>query len=73
MTRTVLCAVLLMLAAGCSAARPTPCTNPPASIASRSGATGVQLISLAGSLEPLKARFNADRDKLRFVAIVSPT
>jgi len=29
--------------------------------------------SLADSLDPLRDRFNADRDKPRFIAILSPT
>jgi hypothetical protein len=33
----------------------------------------VPVMSLADSLKPLRDRFNADRDKLRFIAILSPT
>jgi hypothetical protein len=33
----------------------------------------MKVISLENSLDPLKRRFNADKDKLRFLAIVSPT
>lgn len=33
----------------------------------------VSVASLADSLKPLKDRFNAHRDKTRFVAILSPT
>lgn len=31
------------------------------------------VISLAGTLEPLKEHFNANKHRLRFVALVSPT
>ncbi len=31
------------------------------------------LISLADSLKPLQDRFNAEKDKPRFVALLSPT
>jgi hypothetical protein len=31
------------------------------------------LVSLLGSLEPLKEYFNQGSDKLRFVALLSPT
>lgn len=40
------------------------------------GATKVEptpLISLADSLKPLQDRFNAAKDKPRFVALLSPT
>lgn|GEM_PF-1840683 len=30
-------------------------------------------ISLAGSLRPLQEQFNAGRDRLRFIALLSPT
>jgi hypothetical protein len=30
-------------------------------------------VSLAASLDPLKEHFNADKDKFRFIALVSPT
>jgi hypothetical protein len=33
----------------------------------------MKVISLANSIDPLKRRFNADKGKLRFLAIVSPT
>jgi hypothetical protein len=33
----------------------------------------MKVISLEDSIEPFTQRFNADRDQLRFVAIVSPT
>lgn len=33
----------------------------------------VSVVSLADSLKPLKDRFNAHKDKNRFVAILSPT
>ncbi len=36
------------------------------------GCAHVELIDLAGSLEPLRARFNAERDRPRIVAIFSP-
>ena len=31
------------------------------------------LISLADSLQPLRERFNSEKDKHRFIAILSPT
>ena len=34
---------------------------------------GQDVISLADSLAPLQARFNADKDKIRVVALLSPT
>ena len=34
---------------------------------------GVRVVDLAASVEPLKERFNANQDKVRFVALVSPT
>ncbi len=33
----------------------------------------VTVVSLAKSLDPLRTRFNEHRDKLRFIAILSPT
>ncbi len=33
----------------------------------------VVLVSLAGSLQPLKDRFNSHKHKLRFLALLSPT
>ncbi len=35
--------------------------------------SGSVITSLASSLEPLREYFNANKDKLRFLAIVSPT
>ncbi len=37
------------------------------------GSTTASLVSLSKSLEPLRERFNAAKDKIRFVAILSPT
>lgn len=34
---------------------------------------GAELISLADSLQPLGDRFNANKDKIRFIALLSPT
>ena len=33
----------------------------------------VEVVSLAESLEPLRKHFNANKDKHRFVALLSPT
>jgi hypothetical protein len=38
-----------------------------------SGATSVEVVSLARSLRPLKDYFNHNKDKLRFLALLSPT
>ncbi|MCH8243288.1 MAG: hypothetical protein IH897_11865, partial [Planctomycetes bacterium] len=35
--------------------------------------SSVELTSLAESLEPLRAHFNANKNKHRFVALLSPT
>jgi hypothetical protein len=37
------------------------------------GASAVEVVSLADSLQPLKDHFNSKKDKLRFLALVSPT
>jgi hypothetical protein len=33
----------------------------------------MKVLSLENSIDPLKRRFNADKAKLRFLALVSPT
>lgn len=33
----------------------------------------VELVSLADSLQPLKERFNRNRNRLRFLTLLSPT
>ena len=38
-----------------------------------SDATPVELVSLAESLDLLRERFNADKDKVRFIVLLSPT
>ncbi len=40
---------------------------------SKPGASSVEVVSLASSLQPLKDDFNRDKDKLRFLALLSPT
>ena len=32
-----------------------------------------EMVSLADTLAPLRVRFNSDKDKLRLVALLSPT
>lgn len=39
----------------------------------QSGASSVEVVSLASSLRPLKDYFNQNKDKLLFLALVSPT
>jgi len=50
---------LLLLVGGCSH--------------SPSMRTTISLVNLADTVEPMRARFNRDRDRPRFVAILSPT
>lgn len=38
-----------------------------------SHASSLEVVSLAGSLQPLKDHFNDNKDKLRFLALLSPT
>jgi hypothetical protein len=33
----------------------------------------VEVVSLGGSLQPLKDHFNSNKNKLRFLALLSPT
>ncbi len=76
-TRIVLATCALLFAGGCVASKggntPAPCGKcGPAFKVSNPGGEGT-LISLADSLAPLQHRFNADKDKARLVALVSPT
>jgi len=38
-----------------------------------SGASSVEVVSLAKSLQALKDHFNSNKDKLRLLVLVSPT
>lgn len=38
-----------------------------------SDASSVEVVSLARSLRPVKGYFNQNKDKVRFVAVLSPT
>lgn len=75
--RIVLATCALLFAGGCVS---TKGGNSPAPCGKCGGAYKVSnprgegtLISLADSLAPLQNRFNADKDKARLIALVSPT
>lgn len=50
---------VLFVASGCGSPRSAPAT--------------VTLVDLRDSVEPMRTRFNQDRHRARFVAILSPT
>ncbi len=49
------------------------CGKTPSATTTVKANTNTELLSLAESLEPLRDHFNANKDKLRFVALLSPT
>ena len=73
----ILATIALAIVSGCTSPTQTgpcpPCGKRNNVAKTADTAQAGKMISLGDSLAPLRSRFNADKDKVRLVALLSPT
>ncbi len=71
--RSMLAAIVLIALPACRAGSSRGCRSDATSLAKPKAGAEVHVTSLSDSLDPLRDHFNANKDRHRFVALLSPT
>ena len=70
---SMLAAIVLIALPACRAGSPSGCCSDVQTSVKVKGGAVANLTSLSDSLDPLRDHFNANKDRHRFVALLSPT